>query len=89
VRGAQSEVRSAKFELSSTNITEFTLVSFVSAGFWVRNQWLLAELYRRLGEEQNAVEIEDELRLLLEYADTDHPIPLGLNSLAVASDAGG
>ena len=41
---------------------------------WLRTQWQLSQLYHRLGLEQEAKEIESELRQLLAYADPDHPI---------------
>ena len=42
--------------------------------FWMKNQVRLAKLYRKLGREQEASEIEAELRQLLALADPDHPI---------------
>jgi len=41
---------------------------------WIKHQWLLASLYRRLGKHQTAREIESELLKLLVYADADHPM---------------
>ncbi len=41
---------------------------------WLRTQWQLSQLYHRLGLEEEAREIESELRQLLAYADPDHPI---------------
>jgi len=41
---------------------------------WLRNQARLAGLYRRLGRNQEARKIEDELRKLMAVADPDHAI---------------
>lgn len=41
---------------------------------WMKNQMLLAGLYRKMGREQDAKKIEDELSNLLMFADSDHPI---------------
>lgn len=41
---------------------------------WMKNQVHLAQLYRQLGREQDASEIEAELRRLLAPADPDHPV---------------
>jgi tetratricopeptide (TPR) repeat protein len=55
---------------------EKTRAIFYSASplFWMRVQAQLAELYRKLDREQEAQEIETELRQLLKYADADHAI---------------
>jgi len=45
-----------------------------SPSLWLRFRWQLAGLYRQTGRAEDAQEIEDELRTLLAYADTDHPI---------------
>jgi hypothetical protein len=42
--------------------------------FWVRNQWLLAQLYRKVGREKEAAGIVGELRSWLVFADPDHPV---------------
>lgn len=41
---------------------------------WLENQSRLAALYRRLGHDQDARQIEGQLRKLLAFADPDHPI---------------
>ena len=46
--------------------------------FWMRTQFQLAQLYRKVGREQKAAEIETELRKLLAYADPDYPLLLQL-----------
>jgi DNA-binding winged helix-turn-helix (wHTH) protein len=46
----------------------------VRAPMWMNNQVRLADLYRRMGREQEAKKIEDELSNLLVYADSDYPI---------------
>ncbi|MFQ5818232.1 MAG: hypothetical protein ACE5H2_09815 [Terriglobia bacterium] len=40
----------------------------------MRTQVQLAELYRKVGREQEAQEIEAELVKLLAHADDDHPV---------------
>ena len=45
-----------------------------SSFFWMRVRLRLASFYRKVGREQEAREIEAELRKLLAYADPDHPI---------------
>ena len=45
---------------------------------WMKTQLRLARLYRKVGREQEAREIEAELRKLLAYADSDHPFLLQL-----------
>jgi tetratricopeptide (TPR) repeat protein len=50
------------------------LDSDVSPFFWLRIQLQLAEVYRKLDREQEAQEIEGELKELLKYADPDHAI---------------
>ncbi len=47
---------------------------------WIRIRWRLAQLYRKLGREAEAQEIEAELRELLAYADPDIPILLQLKA---------
>ncbi len=46
------------------------------------NKFQLLRLYRKLGHEPEARELEKELRNLLAYADPNHPILLQLNSTA-------
>lgn len=48
------------------------------AFLWMRGQWRLAQLYRKVGREQEAQKIEAEMLKLLAYADPDHPILLQL-----------
>ena len=45
-----------------------------SGSIWLRTQWHLSQLYRKLDLPEEAEEIESELRQLLAYADPDHPI---------------
>jgi hypothetical protein len=45
----------------------------------MKNRNQLAGLYRRMGREQEARKIEDELRKLLACADPDHAIVRELN----------
>lgn len=47
----------------------------MAMGFaWMRDEWQLAQLYRKVGRVQDAERIEAELRKLLAVADPDHPI---------------
>ena len=48
---------------------------------WFRIQWRLAEVYRKLGRNEDARRIEEELLKLLTYADPDHPILVQLENL--------
>lgn len=48
------------------------------AAAWIRVRVRLAQLYRKVGREREAQEIEAELLKLLAYADPDHPILLQL-----------
>lgn len=45
-----------------------------SAAFWLQNEWQRARLNRVLGREDEATQIETELRGLLALADSDHPL---------------
>jgi tetratricopeptide (TPR) repeat protein len=47
---------------------------FDSPSLWLRLRWQLADFYRQTGRDEDAREIEDELRTLLALADPDHPI---------------
>ena len=42
--------------------------------FWMWSQARLAKLYRKAGRTIDAKKVEDELQILLTYADADHPI---------------
>lgn len=46
----------------------------IYALMWMKNQMQLARLYLRMGREEEAKKIEDELRKMLIYADEDYPI---------------
>ena len=54
--------------------------SLRGAPHWMRTQLRLAELYRKVGRDQEAITIENKLRKLLAYADSDHPILRKLQS---------
>jgi tetratricopeptide (TPR) repeat protein len=59
----------------------FLLDQTVTTGpIWLKTQLRLAELYRQMGEEEKAREIEGRLRQHLTYADADHPILQALGS---------
>ena len=55
--------------------------------FWMRDQMQLAQLYRKVGQHQDAQKIEDELRKMLVYADPDHPILVALKKLEMKQTA--
>jgi len=48
--------------------------SVLTGPFWLRLQAQLAQLYREMGQNEDARKIEDKLRRLLALADPDHPI---------------
>ena len=52
----------------------YRALNLMGRSMWLRTQWQLSQLYRRLGLEEKAKEIESDLRQLLAYADLDHPI---------------
>jgi len=52
----------------------------VGAETWLRNGELMSNLYRRLGWDDRAREVEQELLSLLREADVDHPIPRRLKA---------
>jgi tetratricopeptide (TPR) repeat protein len=59
---------------------------WVSNGFlWTRNQFLLAQLHRKVGRAADAQRIEAELLNLLALADADHPILVELRRLQPVS----
>jgi tetratricopeptide (TPR) repeat protein len=53
-----------------------------TGAFWLRNQFQLSRLYRKVGRAGEARRIERELLKLLALADTDHPMLLELRRLA-------
>ena len=48
--------------------------SMLTGPLWLKLQAQLSKLYREMGRDKDAREIEDELRRLLTLADPDHPI---------------
>ncbi len=48
--------------------------SVLTGPLWSRLQAQLAQLYRDMGQHEDARKLEDELRRLLALADPDHPI---------------
>jgi len=50
------------------------LVLGESPAMWLRVRLALAKLYRETGRDEDAQEIEEDLRKHLAYADPDHPI---------------
>ncbi len=61
------------------------LVQGGSAPLWFRIQWRLAEVYRKLGRDEDIRRIEEELLGLLTYADPDHPILAQLKHLQAST----
>jgi tetratricopeptide (TPR) repeat protein len=57
-------------------------LSFV---LWLKTEMQLARLYQKLGREKDAERVDDELRKLLAYADSDNPMLLELNRVKTAS----
>jgi tetratricopeptide (TPR) repeat protein len=55
------------------------LYGYDTGSMWMKNRIQLAGLYRRMGREQEARKIEDELRKLLACADPDHALVRELN----------
>jgi hypothetical protein len=57
----------------------------ISSGefLWSRNRLQLARLYRDVGREEDAERVERELMNLFAVADSDHPIVLDLQRIAV------
>ena len=70
----QGEFEQAARALEEASSKKTLLVKGGTAPLWVRIQWRLAEVYRRLGREEDTRRIEEELLKLLTYADPDHPI---------------
>jgi len=54
---------------------------------WMRVEWRRAELYRKVGRTSEAQEVENKLRRLLVFADSDHSILLKLHRLSNAEKA--
>jgi tetratricopeptide (TPR) repeat protein len=52
-----------------------------TGAFWMRNQLLLARLYRRAGRDGDAQRVEGDLLKLLAVADADHPFVVELRWL--------
>ena len=70
----QGEWEQAARVLEEASSKKTLLVNGGPAPLWFRIQWRLAEVYRKLGRDEDAGKIEAELRSLLAYADRDHPI---------------
>ncbi len=52
-----------------------------SCALWLQARAQLAGLYHQVGREEEAQQVEDELRMFLAYADPDHPILLQLEGI--------
>jgi len=48
--------------------------SVLTGALWLKLQAQLSQLYREMGQDEDALKIEDKLRRSLAYADPDHPI---------------
>ena len=77
----QGEWEQAARVLEEASSKKTFMVNGGAAPHWFRIQWRLAEVYRKLGREEDALRIEEELLKLLTYADPDHPILLRLTNL--------
>ena len=75
----QGEFEQAARVLEEASSKKTLLVNGGAAPLWFRIQWRLAEVYRKLGREEDTRRIEEELLKLLTYADPDHPILRQLN----------
>ena len=60
---------------------ERTFIEHESGALWLNARAQLAGLYRQVGREEEAQQVEDELRRYLAYADPDHPILLQLEGI--------
>ena len=76
----QGEWEQAARVLEEASSKKTFIVHGGTAPLWYRIQWRLAEVYRKLGRDEDARRIEEELLKLLTYADPDHPILLRLQS---------
>jgi tetratricopeptide (TPR) repeat protein len=63
-----------------SNDYEWTLFEPSATYFWMRNQLLLWDLYRRADRSEEAAIVETELRSMLRLADPEHPILKGLDA---------
>lgn len=72
----QGELRGAVRVLETVSERRARNFEMVDAAFWLKNEWLLARLYHRLGQEEHAQRIKGELLNWLTFADADHPILL-------------
>lgn len=65
-------------------------IAYENAGstgaYWLRVQWRLAQLYRKLGRPEEAEKVEAELSKILAYADPEHPILLQLKQASTKSN---
>ena len=77
----QGEWEQAARVLEEASSKKTFIVYGGAAPQWFRIQWRLAEVYRKLGRDEDALRIEEETLKLLTYADPDHPILLRLTNL--------
>jgi len=71
-----AEVLGAALEKESFLLLE---QSVLTGPLWLKLQAQLSQLYREMGQDEDARKIENELRRLLALADSDHPILRELN----------
>jgi len=64
--------------LEEASKKKYLVLVFETPTMWLRVRAALAKLHRETGRNEDAREIEDELRRLLALADPDHPILLEL-----------
>jgi hypothetical protein len=65
---------------SSQKALLFAPIAGENPARWLRIRLMLAEVYREMGRDEDALKVEAELRSLLALADADHPILLQLGS---------
>lgn len=75
----QGDLAKAVAVLEETSQDKGSAIYPRSGLLWLRIQWQRAKLYRKVGRDAEAREIEAELRKLLAYADPDHPLLRQLN----------
>jgi serine/threonine protein kinase/predicted Zn-dependent protease len=56
-----------------------------TGAYWLKVEWRLAQLYRKLGRSEEAEKVEADLSKMLAYADPEHPILLQLKQASTKS----
>ena len=79
----QGKIREAIAALESD--TRPSIASLTNGWAWTPCRVKLADLYRKAGRVDDAVKVEDEIRLYLSEADPDHPLAASLRRIRVAA----